>query len=571
MIKKIFFILNKKEKIKIFFITIINFFAIFLEMLSIAIIIPVFNIIFFNNVNKYNWLNNFFNGFASFEGDKLKIFVLIALLLIFVLKNIILIIFHYISTKFFFLINLRISNNLFNIYLNNDYNYLSKLNTDHLLRKVYNDAEGVRSFLLSAMIVSTELIFLICLSVLLFISNSEIFVFFVTTFLISLFIYHLVFKKRIIIWGNLFQKSMGKLQDTVIDGMKGIKDIIIYNLEDKFSFQFWNLSNYTIMNRFKLDFATSFPRFFLELVAIFSLIVPIIFLIYLGHDIEVLLPVFVLFSVAIFKAIPSLNRFLGNYNGIKFYAPSIKTCYNEFLANSEVAIIEKNSTFPNSFKSLEFKNVTYGYSKFSNLVLKNISFTIYRGQSIAIKGANGSGKSTLLNIIAGLIVPTAGEILIDGKSIIFNKAWSKKISYIQQNIFLLNDSIKENIISRNSNQEKIDSRRLSYVIEILELKKIFINVPNFLDIIVGQDGVKLSGGQKQIISIARAIYKNSEVIIFDEANSALDNEYNYRLKQLLLNLKSQKIIIFVTHENSFFEECFDNVYRLQAGEIKLEK
>tara|TARA_B110000503_G_scaffold141752_1_gene236232 strand:+ start:4819 stop:6540 length:1722 start_codon:yes stop_codon:yes gene_type:complete len=570
-LKKILFILNKKEKLQLVFISIFSFFTIFMEMLSIAVIIPVFDIIFFDNVDKYNFLNHFLTGFISFEGSNFKILILIALLLAFLLKNIILMVFHYISTKFFYLINLRISNDLFNIYLNNDYNFFLSLKTNHFLRKVYNDAEGIKAFLQSTQVIITELIFLMSLSIFLFISNSKIFIFCAIIFLAVLFIYYLVFKKRITVWGNLFQKSMGDLQSTVIEGVKGIKDIIVYNLENRFSLQFWNLSNSTIMSRFKLDFATTFPRFFMELVAVFSLIVPIIFLVYSGHDVQKLIPTFALFSISIFKAIPSINRFLGNYNSVKFYTASIETYYHEFLLDNKKPLIQEDRVCPDTFKSLEFKNIEYSYLKFGNPVLSNINFAINKGQSIAIKGANGSGKSTLLNIIAGLVAPTAGEILIDNKSTIFNKAWSKKISYIQQNIFLLNDTIKENIISRSADQGKIDYARLSYVVETLDLKRTFINIPNFLDGIVGNDGSKLSGGQKQVISIARAIYRNNEIIIFDEANSALDDNFNYRLKQLLLNLKSHKIIIFVTHENSFFEECFDHVYRLHAGEIKLEK
>jgi ABC-type multidrug transport system fused ATPase/permease subunit len=570
-IKKIFFILNRKEKLQLIFISGFSFFTIFLEMVSIALIIPVFDIIFFDNSDKYNFLNDFLLGFISFESDNFKILILITLLFAFLLKNTILILFHYFSTKFFFSINLRISNDLFNIYLNNDYNFFLSLKSDHLLRKVYNDADGIRSFLQSMQIMMTELIFIISLSFFLLIFDFKIFIFCAVIFLTVLFIYYLIFKKRIIAWGNVYQNSIGDLQNTVIEGMKGIKDIIIYNLENRFSSQFWNLSNSSIMNRFKLDFATTFPRFFMELVAVFSLVIPIIFLVYSGDDVQKLIPTFALFSVSIFKSIPSINRLLGNYNGIKFYRASIETYYHEFSLERKKLRIQDDQTSPDIFKSLEFKNVEYSYLKFGNQILRNINFAIKKGQSIAIKGANGSGKSTLLNIIAGLVAPTAGEILIDDKSIICNKAWSKKISYIQQNIFLLNNTIKENIVSRSTDEEKIDYSRLSYVVEILDLEKIFINIPNFLDAVVGNDGAKLSGGQKQIVSIARALYKNNDIMIFDEANSALDNNFNYRLKQLLLNLKSQKIIIFVTHEDSFFEECFDSIYRLHEGEIKIEK
>jgi ABC-type bacteriocin/lantibiotic exporter with double-glycine peptidase domain len=304
----------------------------------------------------------------------------------------------------------------------------------------------------------------------------------------------------------------------------------------------------------------------MELVAIFALIVPLIFLVLNGFDITTLIPIFALFAVSIFKAIPSINRLINSYNNIKYYSASVDVCYDEIFLNQNLIKENSNHVF---YDSLEFKNLQYKYPGSGDFVLKKINFMIEKNQSLLIRGLNGSGKSTLLNIISGLITPSAGEILLDNKSVTLGRLWAKKISYIQQNIFLLNCTIKENITS--SNETSVDSYKFSYIDKILSLSKIFQHMPESLNTIVGNNEKILSGGQKQIISIARALYKNSELLIFDEANSALDKNSSLKLKNLLLELKGKKTIIFVTHEESFFKECFDKTYQILSGELILEK
>jgi ABC-type bacteriocin/lantibiotic exporter with double-glycine peptidase domain len=538
-----------------------------METFSIALIIPILDIIFLGNLEKYHYFTSFFLNDDLISSEKnVKILILILLLAAFLFKNIFLLVFHYISSKFFYLVNLRVSKTLFNLYLNNNYNFFLNVKHDEFIRKVYSDSIGFREYLVSSLLFLSEFIFIIFLSSFLFISNSLIFIFCLIIFITVLAIYYFAFKKRIKVWGDLYQKSLGQLQQLIIDGIRGIKDIIIYSFENRFYSQFLTYGKHTIFSQFKLNFANTIPRFYMELVAIFALILPLIFLVLIGFDIPTLIPIFALFAVSIFKAIPSINRLIASYNNIRYYSASVDVCYDEIYSNQDT-IKEKNNY--NFYESLEFKNLQYRYLGSSSFVLKKINFMIKKNQSLLIRGLNGSGKSTLLNIISGLIKPSSGEILLDNKSVNLGRLWAKKISYIQQNIFLLNCTIKENITS--SNESTIDNNKFSYINKILSLSKIFENMPDSLNTIVGNNEKILSGGQKQIISIARALYKNSELLIFDEANSALDKNSSLELKNLLLELKGKKTIIFVTHEESFFKECFDKTYQILSGELKLEK
>jgi ABC-type multidrug transport system fused ATPase/permease subunit len=565
--KKTLLILSKDEKFKLLLISIFTILSILMEMFSIALIIPIFDIIFLGNLEKYHYFTHFFLHEDLISSEKnVKILILILLLAAFLFKNIFLIVFHYISTKFFYLVNLRVSKTLFNLYLNNNYNFFLNVKHDQFLRKVHSDSIGFREYLLSFQLFLSEFIFIIFLSSFLFISNPLIFIFCLIIFITVLAIYYFVFKRRVQVWGDLYQKSLGELQQLIIDGIRGIKDIIIYSFENRFYSQFSTYGKHTIFSQFKLNFANTIPRFYMELVAIFALIVPLIFLVLNGFDITTLIPIFALFAVSIFKAIPSINRLISSYNNIKFYSASVDVCYDEIFSNQNLIKEQNNYDF---YDSLEFKNLQYKYPGSGDFVLKKINFMIKKNQSLLIRGLNGSGKSTLLNIISGLITPSSGEILLDNKSVTLGRLWAKKISYIQQNIFLLNCTIKENITS--SYESAVDSNKFSYVDKILSLSKIFENMPDSLNTIVGNNEKILSGGQKQIISIARALYKNSELLIFDEANSALDKNSSLELKNLLLELKGKKTIIFVTHEESFFKECFDKTYQILSGELIPEK
>jgi len=215
---------------------------------------------------------------------------------------------------------------------------------------------------------------------------------------------------------------------------------------------------------------------------------------------------------------------------------------------------------------IEFKNVFFSYDHKKD-VLRNISFRINPGEKVAFVGPNGSGKSTIIKLILGLYKTNRGEITIDGHNInsMVLSMLRDKISTVSQNIFLFNDSIKNNIRYSNpiaKEEEIIEAASKAGAYEFI------MNLENKYDTIIGETGKKISGGEKQKISLARAFIKNSEIIIFDEATSHLDNESMKKIQKIINEDFANKTCIIVTHQLSESINI-DRIYKLIKGEINL--
>jgi ABC-type multidrug transport system fused ATPase/permease subunit len=572
MIKNIFQIislLQKKERFQLYINTLLNFFGIFLEMLALSLIIPIFKIIFFNDIFSDFFLTNYLYHLSLEYNVNFKFLILFLFILLFFFKNSLLIFFSYLNLKFINLLCVRLSKDLFSLYLKQGYSFFLTLEANNILRKVTSDINGVKNFLVSLQVLFIEFIFIFFLSILLLYSNNKIFFFILIFFSSILYFYFRIIKKKVLAWSVLFQSNTGNLQTLVTSAIKGIKDIFIYNLQEDFIKKFYNFSQNSYSPNFKQDFINVILRFWMELLAIIAIISPMIFFLLTEREIDKLLPLFALFAVSIFKAMPSINRLLNSYQSLKYYKISSNLIVGEFLSlNKDLEINNSEVVFN---KSIELKNINFFYSNDNKPVLKNINFKIKKGDCIAILGDNGSGKSTILNLLSGLLNHSSGSVFLDDveQKIYSNKYWIKKISYIQQNIFLLNETITKNITL--CDKISFDQKKFDEIKEILSLEKAFNKFPHKLETIIGDDGLFLSGGQKQLISIARALYKNSELILFDEADSFLDSYYTLNLKNLFFKLKNKVTIIVVTHDTSLLSESFNQIFKIDNNALTQSK
>ncbi|MCL4112355.1 UNVERIFIED_CONTAM: hypothetical protein GTU68_039646 [Idotea baltica] len=219
--------------------------------------------------------------------------------------------------------------------------------------------------------------------------------------------------------------------------------------------------------------------------------------------------------------------------------------------------------------NLKLQNVEYRYPGGEENVLDGINLTIKKGSSIGIIGESGSGKTTLLKILLNLIQQNHGEILIDGHSVNSNNlsSYQKIIGYVEQDIFILNDTIRNNIAF---GIEKPNNEKIWEALEQSRLDKFVSELPNGIDMKLGENGVNLSGGQKQRIGIARALYKNSEILCFDEATSALDNETERAIVESINDLSTMgKTVVIVAHRITTLEKC-DRIIELSKGKIVRE-
>jgi ABC-type bacteriocin/lantibiotic exporter with double-glycine peptidase domain len=216
-------------------------------------------------------------------------------------------------------------------------------------------------------------------------------------------------------------------------------------------------------------------------------------------------------------------------------------------------------------KNIIFKDISFRYTENTPWILKDVNLTVKKGQRIGFIGVTGSGKSTLLDILMGLLPPTSGELLIDGIGITQEnkRAWQKHISHVPQSIYLADNSIQENI-AFGIDPSQIQKSKVAQAAQLAQISETINNFKSQYKTFIGERGVQLSGGQRQRLGIARALYKDSDVLIFDEATSALDNKTEKRVMEQISNLKGNPTIFIIAHRLTTLKEC-DSIIRINEN------
>jgi ABC-type multidrug transport system fused ATPase/permease subunit len=216
---------------------------------------------------------------------------------------------------------------------------------------------------------------------------------------------------------------------------------------------------------------------------------------------------------------------------------------------------------------IALQDVGFRHAQGGEWILRNINLRIKKGEKVGLIGATGSGKSTLIDLIMGLLTPTEGVLRVDDKAITPDNAhaWQLRIAHVPQTIFLSDSSIKENI-AFGVPPDQIDLERVRFAATLAHLLEFVEGMPKGFDTCVGERGIRLSGGQRQRIGIARALYKQTDIIIFDEATSALDNETERAVMEAIGSLSAHKTILTIAHRLSTLQDC-DRVIELSAGSV----
>lgn len=559
---------GKGRKIKLFGFFLLSLIAGFLEFAGISLIYPFILLIIQPSTVTGSKYYHDFAAFLHIQNVLTNAFILgLIVTLLFITKNLFMIFILYLQNKFLNNWKLAINKMYMHYYLFSSYkNSLETPSSEKIYNLNYLVNQTLTEFIFRIinLITNSSIIFMIL--ILLFLK------FFFAAFITSVFIIvSMIFQNKFFkgkvkaISQEIFKFS--KLTNRkILECIENLKEIKILSAEDYFYGKYLNIKKKDIELQFVNGFYETIPPYIVEILVVLALVI-------LAGIISIqnidktswMIASYIVVVAAVFRIAPTLNRVQSAINGINTSRDYVRTMISEFEKN-DLYFIEETSNLKIKFENrIKLEDVYFTYKK--NPVIKNLNLEIKKGEFVGIIGHSGAGKSTLADIIMGLLPVDSGKIFVDDLELTpstFN-ALRKLIGYVPQQINILEGTFKENIAfgieERNLSERKI--------IEALKDAQIYDFVKSFEDGInseISSGATGLSQGQKQRLAIARALYRESELLIFDEATSSLDVETEHEITKMLSNLKGQRTIIAIAHRLSTLKSC-DRLVYLKDGRI----
>jgi ABC-type multidrug transport system fused ATPase/permease subunit len=537
-----------------------------LETLGIGLVVPVLAVITDINASlKYPGIK----PLLEYLGNPQPIYLIgggmLALVLVYAVKVGFLAFLAWKQAKFVFGLDASLSRNLFCGYLHQPYTFHMQRNSAQLIRNVTGEVSQFTTGISAASLLITESLVLVGIATLLLLAEPVGACVVVATLGLSGIAFYRITRGRILRWGVARQYHEAQRLQRLQQGLGGVKDVKVFGRETEFVAEYaHHMSTSSLIGR-HLNVLQAMPRLWLELMAVAGLAALVISMLLQHKPLESLVPTLGLFAAAAFRLMPSVSRFLAGLQTLRFNLPVIDALHKErsFLVQGRV----REPSVPLPFcTAIELHNVVFTYPESSRLVLSNVSIRVARGSVVGFVGGSGAGKSTIIDLILGLLSPAEGAVLVDGVDIQTNlRGWQDQIGYVPQTIYLTDDSIRRNV-AFGVPEAEINDEGVTKAINAAQLTEFVSGLPDELNTLVGERGVRLSGGQRQRIGIARALYHDPQLLVLDEASSALDVETEREVMKSVLALRGSKTVLIVAHRLSTVE-CCDWIYRMEEGRV----
>jgi ABC-type multidrug transport system fused ATPase/permease subunit len=538
-----------------------------LEIVGIGLLVPLVNLLTRASVSPED--SSLFPIFSLFHArTRLEMLTVgfLTVAAVVLLKNAYLLVSNYLQFAVISKIRRSLEAQMFEKYLRSEYSFHLKSNSVELSRNIVSETDHLVSHAFNpGLAIAVEGLTVIGITALLFyvapIATISLLVFFI----ICGVTYTIGISKVVERFGSQRLSNRRDVFRVVAESLSGIKHIKSLNREDIFIRRFNDFSSKYAQLAIKTDLVQRMPAYLVEIWGVVGLLMVVFSMLLQGSDTESVLTVMGLFVGASFRFVPAFNRILISVQTLNLARPAIDAVYSEI---SKQVSSETSKNDVRITRQLEFHNVSFTYEGSSLPTLTNLSFTITSGSTIGIIGVSGAGKTTFLDLLLGLLVPTSGEISIDGKTINPDlSTWRSHSGYVAQELFLMDDTIKNNIMFGLPSREGSESRLLE-CLDVAQLTDFVNSLPDGLNTVVGESGVRLSGGQRQRIAIARALYHQPELLVLDEATSALDSETEQKFIEALRARLNNVTLILVSHRLSSLKYC-NRIFRVE-NQVVLE-
>ena len=562
---------TRKRKVQLTLITLATFVTAVLDLISIGAIMPFISVIMdseqtFNNPR----FNSFFLYMGFSSGDEIILPLTYFFISVNILTAIIKIIIFWFQNKLSVLCGNDLSRVAYSKTIYQPYSVHIHRNSGDVISSIVNNVNitvfGVLYMVL--LFVSSTIFSFAILAGILMISPVIAFIAFATLCIfyipISLFL-----KSKLQANSKIVDLGQKKIIRFIQEALGGIRNLILDKSHnffiDKYNEIDFSLRDAVAENKF----LGSVPRYVIE--ALIVILMALLGLYYASqpNGMSEGLPILGFLALASQKLIPNMQQIYRCYASIAGSKESLEDTLNIldqiYVTNDEDLAYQEVIS---DFNKISLKNISYRYSKNGPLIFDIINLEIYKGEKIGIVGVTGGGKSTLIDLILGLLDPEIGEIYIDNNNIVNVKSsWQKMISHVPQDVYYSDDSFARNI-AFGSEIDLIDKEKLIQASKNAQIYDYIMSQDNNFEHTLGESGIQLSGGQKQRLGIARALYKESNLIIFDEATSALDEKTEKDVVNSIQGIDAKKTVLIIAHRLSTIEHA-DRIISVDNGTVAI--
>ena len=558
-LKKLNKLLEKKAKLQFIVLFILLLLKSLLDGFGLGMIAPYIAAVTDSSLIFEDQIFQKINFYINIQTGQELIFVMSFLIIIFfIIKNVYSLFVMYLQSRLVFTNRSFQGRNLFEGYMRAPFSFHLERNTAELDRNIRYESTNVYGFVQGFLLICSNVFLTISIFTVLLLANWQA--------VLSLGFFILIFSTIFLFFSGRFSKRFGaEVQESQLhigqamkEGLSSIVDVKLLQLESFFPSRYFKQMMVNARANWRQTTLGVAPTLFFEVLAVGSLVGVIVVMSITNYDINRVLPILGLFSFAFIRLIPSVTAIIKSLQDVKFLSPAVEVVYADFCKFEMFSKTSKRKQIKEyiNFNRLSLKDVNFAFPAENKInVVNDINLDITKGKAIGITGPSGSGKTTLINLILGLLEPDSGMIMVNNEEIENNlTSWRSIIGYVPQSITLVDASIKENV-ALGLEGEAIDNKKVWTVLKEVNLAEFVTDLPRQLDTFIGENGMRISGGQRQRLGLARALYRNPEVIIFDEATSALDVETEKRVTREIMKLSGDRTLIIVAHRISTIKDC----------------
>ena len=569
MLKKLNYILDRRQKIHFFFLLIAFIIGSFLELLGVSAILPLVNVIMDPAVLQTNEIYALLARLLqAADARDFIIKACVALIFVYLVKDLYLLFMYNLQFDFTYKNKARISNEMMQVYMRQDYLSLIDHNVSDLLRSLSTDVDLCFALILALLNILCESFTALTLAVYLMVQSPQTMLSLLAIMALFILVFTHFYRRRLAACGERFRERYAAKEKWLLQTFHGIKEIKVMGRES-FFFRNYTAANYAYADADReQNLNQMLSRPMIEIACIGGLLSIVAVQIAGGAPVQNYISVLSVFAMAAMRLLPSFNRIVSNASSVMASLPGLDAlCEDMRRARAMRCAAPEVSSEPIALeRQISVEDVTFTYPSKEEPVFRGVDLVIPKNKSVAFIGPSGAGKTTIADIILGLIPPQQGRVLVDGVDIYRNiSSWHRLVSYIPQNIYLIDDTIRANV-TFGMEQQEISDEKVWQALKSAQLDGFVRSLENGLDTRVGDQGVKLSGGQRQRIGIARALYHSPELLVLDEATSALDSETETAVMDAINSLQGSKTIIIIAHRLTTIRSC-DIVYEVKDGRV----